>query len=269
MKGLGFTRKKFLSLTQDSRRRHLISWLSENYQILAAGRTTHDGFLEFVRQFKMACNWAGMACPKPPDILNNRDRLAYISDAVHRLRTQSCVPIRDYDLLERVVTGDRDRPPVSARPVMAFQVALDGLRSLFNVGSIFRTCEAAGIETIILGNCLGKQSPQVRKTSMGAHNQIKEVHTKDLAGLLTTLKTQGYTIVAVETVKHSMPCHEFKWPQKTVLVMGNEEYGISSHVLRCADHCVHIPMFGKKNSLNVANALATVLYQAVFYHMRT
>ncbi|WDP91701.1 MAG: hypothetical protein HUN04_19130 [Desulfobacter sp.] len=266
MKGFGFTRKKFLTLTDKGRHKHLIDWLSGIYQTLAAGRTGTGAFLDFAREYKTICIWMGLAAAEAPVESGVPHRLAYVSDAVHRHRTLLGLAPRDYDLLDRVVTGDREQP-LMQRPAMDYQVALDGLRSLFNVGSIYRTCEAAGVDHIILGNCLGKESPQVRKTAMGAQDNITEEHTKDLAGCLETKKARGYHIIAVETISGSSACHDYPWPEKAVIVMGNEEYGISPHVLAAADHAVHIPMFGKKNSLNVANALAAVLYQAVFTRM--
>jgi len=129
------------------------------------------------------------------------------------------------------------------------------------VGSIFRTCDAAGIQSLILGNTLGKEDPRVQKTAMGAHKWISQETTSDLAQTLLEKKSQGFQIIAVETAVGSVPCHEFAWPSKGVVVFGNEEYGISSHVMPMADHIVHIPMFGKKNSLNVANAAAVILFQ--------
>ncbi len=258
MKGFGFTRKKFLSLTIQGQHRHLSAWLSDIYQTLA--------FLGFVQEYKRVCHWMGIEAPDPGQSRNTIDRLVYVSDAVHRHRTALGHAPKDYDLLDRVVTGDTIAPQLP-HPNMAYQVALDGLRSLFNVGSIFRTCDAAGIDTIILGNCLGKECPQVRKTAMGAHKWLQEEQTADLAGTLTRKKADGYRIIAVETIAGSQACHHYAWPKKGVLLMGNEEYGISPHVLAVADDAIHIPMLGKKNALNVANALAIVLYQAVFFHL--
>jgi len=208
----------------------------------------------------------GMPCPSHPSPGSTKEWMVFISDAIHSHRIASGKVLRDYDLLDKVITGDRDQPGPQP-PVMEYQVALDGLRSLFNVGSIFRTCEAAGIKTMILGNCLGKESPQVRKTAMGTHESLMEEHTQDLTRVLAEKKDQGFRIICVETISESSPCHEYDWPEKAVIVVGNEEYGISPHVLSAMDDAVHIPMFGKKNSLNVANALSAVLYQAVFSRM--
>ena len=263
MKNFGFTEKKFMSLSERGKQNHIVSWLGEVYQTLSAGRVSRQQFEAFHTRYRMILAWLDRPCPPLPDSEDTREWLVFVSDLIHGHRTASGKILRDHDLLEKVVTGDREVPE-NIRPDMEYQVALDGLRSLFNVGSIFRTCEAAGIRTLVLGNCLGKESPQVRKTAMGAQERIVEEHTRDLAQALEVKKEAGFTVICVETVAGSVPCHEYTWPAKAVLVMGNEEYGISPHVLRTADDMVHIPMFGKKNSLNVANALSAVLYQAVF-----
>lgn len=266
MKRFEFTKKKFLSLSATGRRTHVIAWLSLIYQALGTGRTTAPQFQDFSRQYKMILDWMGMPWYPPPVSGTTKTWLVYVSDAIHVHRTAAGKGLRDYDLLEKVVTGD-GKGNAPAPPIMDYQVALDGLRSLFNVGSIFRTCEGAGIQTIILGNCLGKKSPQVRKTAMGTQDRINEEPIQDLAGALADKKKEGFRIICVETIEGSLPCHEYQWPQKAVIVMGNEEYGISPHVLCAMDDAVHVPMFGEKNSLNVANALSIVLYQAVFHRL--
>ncbi len=266
MKRFEFTKKKFLSLSDTGRRTHVIAWLSIIYQKLGTGRTTTTQCQDFAQQYKIILDWMGMPWYAPPVSDSTRTWLVYVSDAIQAHRAASGKGLRDYDLLDKVMTED-GKSHAPAPPVMDYQVALDGLRSLFNVGSIFRTCEGAGIQTIILGNCLGKKSPQVRKTAMGTQDRIIEEPTQDLALVLADKKKEGFRIICVETIEGSLPCHEYQWPKKAVIIMGNEEYGISPHVLCAMDDAVHIPMFGEKNSLNVANALSVVLYQAVFYHL--
>ncbi|MDD9302102.1 MAG: hypothetical protein HUK40_07055 [Desulfobacter sp.] len=263
MDSFGFTRKKFLSLSDTGRYTHVVAWLSRIYQTMAGGRQTFKGLLAFHAQYKAICTWIDLPCALPPKTEDTRAWLVYISDAIHRHRTAAGQGVKDYDLLERVTTQDRVQL-CQNRPDMDYEVALDGLRSLFNIGSIFRTCEAAGVSGLILGNCPGKESRQVQKTAMGAHQSVDEEKTQDLAGLLLEKKKKGFQIIGAETVQGSVPCHEYDWPAKAVIVMGNEEYGISPHVLSVIDDPVHIPMFGKKNSLNVANALSAILFQAVF-----
>ncbi len=268
MDTFGFTKKKFLSLSEKNRHRHLIAWLSKFYQKLSASRVTEKGFSQFLSQYETLLTWMEPGFQKSVhgplmESGHTKSSMAYVSDAIHFHRQGAGIAAKDHNLLEPMATGDRAKaknPP----PDMEYQVALDGLRSLFNVGSIFRTCEAVGVETIILGNTLGKENSQVQKTAMGSQEWISQEKTKDLAQTLMEKKSKGFRIIGVETMSGSSPCQNYVWPKKAILVVGNEEYGISPHVLRVVQDMVHIPMYGKKNSLNVANATTAILYQALF-----
>ncbi len=95
---------------------------------------------------------------------------------------------------------------------------------------------------------------------MGTHTLIHQEKTQDLAGKLFDEKKNGFHIIGVETIKNSRPYSDITWKQKTIVVFGNEEYGISSHVCQACDEFTHIPMFGKKNSINVANAASVICF---------
>ncbi len=261
MDTFGFTKKKFLSLSEKNRHRHIIGWLSVFYQKLATNRVKAAAFNDFSSQYEAILKWTDSPLPTRPG-QGARQQIEYISNAIQVHRKASGIILRDDTLLEPVTFRDRTAPGAQL-PDIEYQVALDGLRSLFNVGSIFRTCDAAGVRSVILGNTLGKEDPRVQKTAMGAQEWITQEKTSDLAQALVKKKEEGFQIIGLETVTGSVPCHKFSWPSKAVLVFGNEEYGISSHVMPVLDNTVHIPMFGKKNSLNVANAVATVLFQAI------
>ncbi|HCY86571.1 MAG TPA: hypothetical protein DHV36_15665, partial [Desulfobacteraceae bacterium] len=233
MDTFGFTKKKYLSLSEQGQRTHLIRWLSSVYQRLLSSRVTQEQFRQIYIQYETVAAWSKRPCPPMPDTGDTTQWLVFISDAIHGLRTASGQTLRDYDLLDRVITGDRDIRPAKG-PKMNYQVALDGLRSLFNIGSIYRTCEAAGVRHVILGNCPGKESQKVRKTAMGTQERIWEEKTCDLAQTLADKKVLGFRIIALETLSDAVPCHDYHWPEKAVLLVGNEEYGISPHVLQTA-----------------------------------
>jgi len=266
MDTFGFTRKKFLSLSEKNQHRHIIAWLSGFYQKLSTNRIKKSAFDEFCSRYEAILKWMDLTLFLRPDH-GTRAQIEYVSNAVQFHRKSTEITIRDDTLLEPVTFLDKEIPALQLEN-MEYQVALDGLRSLFNVGSIFRTCDAAGVRRVILGNTLGKENPGVQKTAMGAQEWISQEKTSDLAQTLVEKKAEGFRIIGLETVAGSLPCHEYDWPSKGVLVFGNEEYGISSHVMPVLDDVVHIPMFGKKNSLNVANAVAAVLFQAVFHLTR-
>jgi 23S rRNA (guanosine2251-2'-O)-methyltransferase len=261
MDSFGFTRKKFLSLAEKNQHRHLIAWLSGFYQKLATNRVEITAFDQFCSQYETLLGWIKAPSPIRPS-QGTRRQIEYISDAIQFHRKASGTPLRDDTLLGQISLPDRTIP---GEPLLntEYQVALDGLRSLFNVGSIFRTCDAAGVRSVILGNTLGHEDPRVQKTAMGAQKWVTQEKTSDLAQTLMEKKKQGFRIIGLETIPGSIPYQEYTWPSKAVFVFGNEEYGISSHVMAALGDIVHIPMFGIKNSLNVANAMAVILFQAV------
>jgi 23S rRNA (guanosine2251-2'-O)-methyltransferase len=203
----------------------------------------------------------GTESMEKPKSNNNRAWVEFVSDAIHFHRLGAGISPKDHDLLESastsVTTSDSS---MEKQKAIDYHVAIDNFRSLFNVGAIFRICDAAGFRSIILGNTPGAENPSVKKTSMGASEWVDAYKTEDLASTLIKQKDKGYSIIGIETIKNSVKHTEFKWPQKAVIVMGNEEYGISKHILRICDNFVHIPMYGKKNSINVTNAASVVMF---------
>lgn len=260
MDSFGFTKKKFLQISRNSQHKHIIRWLSGIYHAVTTNRFNPDSLELFLSQYCQILEWLGMPALSRPESDTAQEWLEKLSDQIHSHRLAAGLTVRDHDLLEKVITRDQHDP--AQNHGCDCHIALDGLRSMFNVGSIFRTCEAAGFRSIILGNTPGREDKKIQKTAMGAEQWVDQEKTDDLAQTLLGKKELGYEIVGVETVEGSSAFNEFIWKDKTILVFGNEEYGIASHVLRICDTFVHIPMFGKKNSINVANAVATVCFQA-------
>lgn len=260
MDTFGFTKKKLMSFSIETQNKHIISWLSGFYQKLITNRFNPASLDLFTHQYNQILDWTGMAPFSKPESDITRIWIEAISDRIHyhRLATGNSV-VRDHDLLEKVQTDDSAFS--SSQLDLNCHVALDGMRSLYNVGSIFRTCEAAGFSSIILGNTLGKEHPGVQKTAMGAHQWMEQEKVMDLAQALLEKKQKGYRIIGVETIEGARPFYDIPWERNTIVVFGNEEYGISSHVLKTCDAFVHIPMFGRKNSINVANAAAVICFQ--------
>ena len=259
MDGFSYTKKKFLSLSIENQNKRLVEWLTGFYQKLTTNRMGPASFELFTRQYNEILTWGGMESFIRPGTGDTREWMEYISGRIHLHRSAMGHILRDHDLLEPVRTGDAGRSPVP-RDINC-HIALDGIRSLYNVGSIFRICEAAGFSSIILGNTLGKEHPGVQKTAMGAENWVDQEMTADLAGCLLQKKKAGFRIIGIETIGNAQAFHEFPWADNTILVFGNEEYGISSHVLTACDGFVHIPVFGKKNSINIAAAAAVICFQ--------
>ncbi|MBU1341917.1 MAG: RNA methyltransferase [Proteobacteria bacterium] len=258
MDTFGFTKKKLMSFCLENQHSHIINWLSEFYHKLTTNRVNQISFDLFVQQYNQILQWTGMTPFIKPEPGNTRLWIEMVSDRIHYHRSATERTCRDHDLFEKVKTDDL---PFSCHQIdFNCHVALDGLRSLFNVGSIFRTCDAAGVASILLGNTLGKEHPGVQKTAMGAEKWVKQEKTTDLSQTLLNKKKEGLHIVGVETIKGARPYYDMSWKKNTIVVFGNEEYGISSHVMATCDTFVYIPMFGKKNSINVANAVSIVCF---------
>lgn len=258
MDTFGFTRKKWQALATQAQSRHLIAWLIGIYRKLAANRLSKESLVLFTRQYNTILEWSDLNPFSPPAAGNYRDWIEAVSDRIHLHRQASGMTVRDADLLETITTSDRDTPQAGRK--LDCHVALDGLRSLFNVGSIFRVCEAAGLASVILADTIGKEDKRVRKTAMGSHQWVHQKKTSDLFSTLMNKKKEGYTVVGIETVGNAVPYHEMNWKEKTIIVLGNEEYGISSHTLPACDQFACLPMAGRKNSVNVGCAAGVICF---------
>ena len=150
-------------------------------------------------------------------------------------------------------------------------VILHNIRSLHNVGSIFRTADAVGAEKIYLCgitpkpvDVFGKPRKQLVKVSLGAEKYIEWEHCKSTSRLIDKLKRDSYKIFSVEQSKKSIPY--YKIPKslilnhKSVFILGNEVNGLSQSILNKSDKIMEIPMKGKKESLNVGVAFGIVAY---------
>jgi tRNA G18 (ribose-2'-O)-methylase SpoU len=110
------------------------------------------------------------------------------------------------------------------------------------------------------GNTPGKENGQVRKTAMGSAEWIPQRKYKSLVYALKRAKKAGYAVIGIETIPDSLSYAEYLWPEKGIVVLGNEEYGITEDVMKACDDFVHLPMSGYKNSVNVANAFAVIAF---------
>jgi 23S rRNA (guanosine2251-2'-O)-methyltransferase len=143
---------------------------------------------------------------------------------------------------------------------------LENIRSMHNVGSIFRTADAFLVEAIYLcGYTPHPPHRDIHKTALGATETVGWKYIEDTPEAVKFLKNEGYQMVAVEQVVGSIALQEFKLPEgeKMVLIFGNEVDGVSEEVLKYCDACIEIPQFGMKHSLNVSVAAGMVLWELV------
>lgn len=144
---------------------------------------------------------------------------------------------------------------------------LHNIRSRFNVGAIFRTADAAGVEEIYLtGITPAPPHPKIDKVALGATKYIPWEKNWRIDLVIKKLKKDGYQIIALEQSKKSIPYYKFKAKNKTALILGAEIKGLSKNILKKCDAILEIPMQGKKESLNVAVACGIVLFASLQYN---
>ncbi len=139
----------------------------------------------------------------------------------------------------------------------------DRITNAPNIGSLFRIADAFGIETLVF---CGDNTPigrRMAKTSRSTEKYVNYKVVPDAETEITRLKAEGYRILAVEITNNSQPLHKFKIAPNTpyVIVIGNENYGISETVLAIVDAVIHIDMYGENSSMNVTQAASIVLYE--------
>lgn len=147
---------------------------------------------------------------------------------------------------------------------------LEDIRSAYNVGAIFRTADGAGVSKIFLVGYtpapvdrFGRPQPEIKKTSLGASEEIAWEQRADVVELIAELQREGFQIVAVEQTAKSIPLQKLMVPEKVAYIVGNEVDGVSEAALSLADTIVEIPMLGTKESLNVSVATGIVLYHGL------
>ncbi len=149
-------------------------------------------------------------------------------------------------------------------------IILDNIRSALNVGSAFRTADAFALEQVCLCGITAKPPHrEILKTAIGASQSMDWVYFEKVEDAVLFYKEKGYTILGAEQTNQSILLQEFS-PQregKYAIVMGNEVKGISDEVLPLLDHCLEIPQFGTKHSLNISVATGIILWD-VFQKMK-
>ena len=140
---------------------------------------------------------------------------------------------------------------------------LDNVRSLWNVGSMFRTSDACGVRELVLTGITGcPPRAELTKTALGAEEAVAWRYVADPVEAVRSLVDRGYFAVALENTSRAIPLDRFEWPDRVALVVGNEVAGIGEPVLAdCSAHLA-IPMLGVKNSFNVAVAFGIATFSA-------
>ncbi len=145
---------------------------------------------------------------------------------------------------------------------------LHNIRSVENVGAMFRTADAVGIDKIYLTGYtptpldrFGRKRKDLAKSALGAEEFVEWEQKKSISALLAKLKKESYLIIGIEQAKNSVDYKKVKTKNKNVFIVGAEVEGLPKSILKKCDIIVEIPMKGKKESLNVSVALGIVLFQ--------
>ncbi len=148
-------------------------------------------------------------------------------------------------------------------------IILDNVRSLNNVGSVFRTADAFLIEEILLCGVTGTPpNKEIEKTALGATSSVKWRYFKTTLEAVQELKSTGSEIYAVEQAKSSIPLNKFTHPQKKLaLVFGNEVYGVEQEVINSCAGVIEIPQLGTKHSFNISVSAGIVLWELLRHKM--
>jgi tRNA G18 (ribose-2'-O)-methylase SpoU len=142
-------------------------------------------------------------------------------------------------------------------------VILNDIRSLNNVGSVFRTCDAFLIKKIYLCGITAKPPHKdIHKTALGATETVEWEHVNNILELIYDLKTRGVKIASIEQTQNSTMLQDFVPVKNTTLavVFGNEVKGVQQEIVTESDYCIEIPQFGTKHSLNIAVSCGIVLW---------
>ena len=142
-------------------------------------------------------------------------------------------------------------------------VVLDSVRSLYNVGSVFRTCDAFRVSGVVLcGITATPPNAEIHKTALGAEDSVDWHYYKDTMEAVSWLRKEGYCLLAIEQCEGSTMLTDFgpEKDKKYAVVLGNEVKGVQQQVVDACDGCLEIPQFGTKHSMNVSVTAGIVIW---------
>jgi len=154
---------------------------------------------------------------------------------------------------------------------MPVRIILDNIRSLVNVGSVFRTSDAFLIKEVILcGITATPPHREIQKTALGATESVEWRYAESTADIVKELMSQKVKVYAVEQAEESIMLDEidFTFDQEIAIVMGNEVKGVSDEVMSLVDDCIELPQFGTKHSLNISVTTGIMIWELFQQYQR-
>lgn len=170
--------------------------------------------------------------------------------------------MRKLDILEMGRMDAREFREAKKIPLV---MVLDDVRSMNNVGSVFRTADAFRLEAVCLcGITAQPPHPDIHKTALGAEDSVRWMYFPTALEAVEQLRSEGYKVCAVEQAEGSTMLQEavFDASGRYALVMGNEVRGVRQEVVDACDACIEIPQYGTKHSLNVSVTAGIIMWQA-------
>lgn len=230
-----FTKKKFLALPLQSQHKKC----AELLHCLYRKRINQEDWEKEWQVYQQLLEWMNEPLAQSLSIQK-------IADHYHEHLQHASLAKKEHHLLPQIRKGDH----LQGEEAWPIAIYLDHIRSAHNVGSIIRTIEALSLGSLYFS----PQTPfithkQVNDTAMGSIEWINCFQGVELASL-------PHPIIVMETSPEAIPLYDMIFPTSFTLVVGNEEYGCSDETLKLADYLVEIPLRGRKNSVNVANAFA-------------
>lgn len=235
MRNKNFTKRKFLGFSLEQQHKKCAEVLRMAYENCVSKNSIADD----LEVYKELAGWMGLSQLPAEDVQS-------IADCYHQHARLAAVHHKEHNLLPQIRQGDKN----TGEKPWEIAVYLDHIRSAHNVGSIIRTVEAFSLGSVHCSESTpGSSHKQVQDAAMGTDKWVQCFENAVLNDL-------PRPIIALETCESAIPFFDFIFPESFTLVVGNEEYGCSENTLKNADVIIEIPLRGRKNSLNVANAFA-------------
>ncbi len=242
--------RKYCKLPSAAQHR-LLADLASN-ALKSAGEGAPGIVDDFIERYRLMQSWAELDTYVPPSWLAPLEALEEYA-GFHLLFG---APEENEGPLEST-----SETVVSWEPRFPVEVALDQVRSPYNIGSVLRLVDNFGLEGLVHASpWLRLDHPRLRRAARGCEHWIPVRCEEDLPGYL---RQAGCPVVGIESAPKAIPLHRWDPPPRAVLVLGNETYGLASEVRHCCSEIVTIPMQGYKRSMNVHHALALVVWRMV------
>jgi 23S rRNA (guanosine2251-2'-O)-methyltransferase len=260
-----YSKRKFTSFSPEGQ----IKALARLLQALEASLDEEEKAGQLRAHILECVGW--MESPLPENVWELFDALNQGPDAhrtcqaISRFHSSLGKTFKDSELTIVREDGPREADPAALGRAREMIVILDNLRSVFNVGSIFRSAECLGLGGIWLcGVTATPENPALQKTAMGTAGRVDWRYFPETSAAVRTARESGFALYALETAPNAESVFTSRFELPLALVVGNESLGIAPDILRFCGHHIQLPVQGWKNSLNVGVAFAVCAYQIVF-----